>query len=291
MSRDMNPEKIAILVDSCADLSPKQMKGKPIYLVPLRILCGNKEYHDGENITNEDIYRRQEKGELPRTSLPEITRVDKALEKIGKDGYEKVIALPLSSGLSGTYNMVRLECLDHRELECAAFETFSASLGVGMVVLQLWEDIQAGMSWETLVNERVPFLLKNTTPYFSVDTLEYLQKGGRIGMVTAVAGTLLNIKPILGFTQDGQLTSVAKVRGRKAINSKFIELLRGHLGEHKVFNLAVANGGDPKGMAELKTELESAFPGFGQMWEATMDATLATYVGKGMLGVGIQVLD
>ena len=133
--------------------------------------------------------------------------------------------------------------------------------------------------------------MQNTFPYFSVDTLEYLQKGGRIGKVTAVAGTLLNIKPILGFAEDGQLTGVAKVRGKRAVNGKLIELLRGHLGEHKAFNLAVANGGDPKGMAELKAEMEAAFPGFGQMWEANMDATLATYVGKGMLGVGLQVLD
>lgn len=287
----LNPDKIAILVDSCADLSPRQMRGKPIYLAPLRILCGNKEYHDGENITGEDVYRYQEKGELPRTSLPEITRVDKILERIGRDGYKKVIALPLSSALSGTYNMIRLECLEHRELESAVFETYSASLGTGMVALQLWEDIRVGMSWEALVKERTPFLLRNTTPFFSVDTLEFLQKGGRIGRVAAVAGTLLNIKPILGFSEDGQLVGMAKVRGKKAVNGKLIELLRGCLGEHKVFNLAVAHGGDPKGMAELKAELEQALPGFGQMWEATMDATLAAYVGKGMLGACVQVLD
>lgn len=291
MSRDLSPEKIAFLVDSCADLPPKLLKGKPIYVVPLRIRVGNREYQDGENIDNEDVYRFQEKGKLPQTSLPEITRVTKALDKIKKDGFEKVAALPLSSGLSGTYNMVRLECGDRKDLETAVFETCSGSLGIGMVVLQLWEDIQAGMSWERLVGERVQYLLDNTFPYFSVDTLEYLEKGGRIGKVAAAAGTLLNIKPILGFAEDGQLTGVAKVRGRKAIPDKFIEILKDHLGGHKVFNLAVVNGGDPGGMAELKKKLVEAIPGCRQLWETAMDATLATYVGKGMLGAAVQILE
>lgn len=286
-----NPEKIAILLDSCADLSSRQIKGKPIYLTPLRILCGNREYLDGENIDNEDVYRRQAKGELPHTSLPSPERVVTALDRMRKDGYEKVIALPLSSGLSGTYNMVKLECAEREDLETAVFDTKSASLGISLVALQIVEDIQAGMSWQTLVEERVPYLLENTTPYFSVDTLEFLQKGGRIGKVTAVAGTLLNIKPILGFAEDGQLTSVAKVRGSKAIYAKFLELIRGHLGESKCFNLAVANGGNPEGMAELKTLVTQTFPGYNTLLESKMDATLATYVGKGMLGVAVQVLD
>lgn len=287
----MNPEKIAFLLDSTADLSREQLAGKPFYVVPLRIACADGDYNDGETINNLDVYTRQEAGELPKTSLPEITRVETALDEIRADGFEKVIALPLSSGLSGTHNMIRMVCEERRDLTTAVFETRSGALGIGMVALQLWKEIEAGATWESLVHGRVEFLLRNTFPYFSVDTLEYLQKGGRIGKITALAGTLLSIKPLLGFAEDGQLINVAKARGRKQVPEKLIELVKAHVDDPtRPFNLAVENGGDPEGMLELGEALKAAIPGCKDFYTADMDATLATYVGRGMLGTAIQFL-
>ena len=286
-----NPEKIAFLVDSCAELEPRHRKGLPVYVVPLRIACKDKDYNDGEDITAKDIYKRLEKGELPKTSLPDLVRVARTLENIKKDGYEKVIVLPLSSGLSGTHNMFRIECEECRDLETVDFETYSGAIPVGGVVLQLWEDIQKGMTWEELVGERVEHLLRNTFAFFSVDTLEYLQKGGRIGKITALAGTMLNIKPILTFAPDGQLVNVAKVRGRKQVQSKLIELVQEHVGEHKDFNLLVANGGAQEEMEQMKKDLMAAIPGCRHIWDSHIDGTLSVYIGKGVLGACIQILD
>ena len=70
----MNPEKIAFLVDSCAEMEPRHRKGLPVYVVPLRIACKDKDYSDGEDIFAKDIYKRLEKGELPKTSLPDMMR-------------------------------------------------------------------------------------------------------------------------------------------------------------------------------------------------------------------------
>lgn len=287
----MNPQKIAFLVDSCADLLPRHLEGRPIYIVPLRISCADGEYDDGENITSADVYVRQERGELPKTSLPDMLRVNSTLNQIRADGYERVIALPLSSGLSGTHSMIRMQCVERKDLEAVAFDTRSGSLGIGMVVMQLWEDIQQGMEWDELIQKRVPFLMANTHPYFSVDTLEYLQKGGRIGKIAAMAGTLMSIKPLLTFAEDGQLVNCAKVRGRKAVQGKLVELVYAHLGTHKRFNLAIANGGAPEEMKELEAKVREAFPGCGAIMSSDMDATLSVYVGKGMLGAAIQLLD
>lgn len=288
----MNPEKIAFLLDSTSDLQPQDMAGRPFYLVPLRIACVDGDYSDGENINNLDIYARQEAGELPKTSLPEIARVETALKQIKADGYERVIALPLSSGLSGTHNMVQVMCDECKELETAVFETRSAAMGIGLVVLQLWKEIEAGATWEELKNGRVEFLLRNTFPYFSVDTLEYLQKGGRIGKITALAGTLLSIKPLLGFAEDGQLINVSKARGKKQVPEKLIELVKARVDDpSRPFNLAVENGGDPEGMLELGEALKAAIPGCRDFYSTNMDATLATYVGRGMLGAAIQFLE
>ena len=287
----MNSQKIAILTDSCADLTPELRAGKPIFVVPLKIICSDGEYSDGEDIFAQDIYRRLERGELPHTSLPNGGAVEAVFDEIARQGYEKVAAVMLSGGLSGTYNMVRLQGEAREDLEVRTFDSVSGALGMGMSVLQMAEDIAAGMEWEELVERRIPQLLAGAHPFFSVDTLEYLQKGGRIGKVTALAGTMLNIKPIISFAADGQLVSVAKVRGRRQIQDKFLELLRRELGGHKKYNLAVANGGAPEEMAQLRKRMEEAFPQYTNFWEGEIDATLSVYIGPGVLGAAVQILD
>lgn len=286
-----NPERIALLTDSCADLSPKARKGTGIYVVPLKILCNDREYRDGVDISAVDIYKRLARGELPKTSLPDIGGVGKVLERIWKDGYRKVIAVHLSSGLSGTYNMIRLVGEGCKDLELAVFDSLSGALGMGATVLQLWEDIRGGMGWNTLVHERVPALIAHTHPFFSVDTLEYLAKGGRIGKVTAMAGTMLAIKPIISFSADGQLQSVAKVRGRRQVQDKLVEMVKMSLGGHQKYNLAVANGGAGDEMKELAQKMKAAFPHYDHFWEGELDATLSVYIGSGILGAAVQVLD
>ena len=288
----MIPQKIALLTDSCADIAPELAERYHIFVVPLRILCADGEYLDGVNIRGADIYQRLKAGELPQTSLPAAVEIEKLLTRIVEEGYDGVIAVMLSGGLSGTFNLLRLVAEECRgKLEVRAFDSVSGSLGLGMTVLQLAEDIQSGMGWEELTERRVPQLIQGSFPFFSVDTLEYLQKGGRIGKVTATAGMLLQIKPILTFAPDGQLTSVAKVRGRHQVIDKLVALTVQRCGEHKRYNLAVANGGAPEEMAQVKEKLTAALPNYDHIWEGEIDGTLSVYIGDGILGAAVQVLD
>ena len=288
----MLPKKIALLTDSCADISPREAKENHIFTVPLRILCKDGEYRDGVDITPADIYRRLHEGELPKTSLPSGEDIGSAIEQIVAAGYDGVIAVMLSSGLSGTFNMARLigeEC--EGKLQVKVFDSLSASLGQGMMVLQLAEDIRSGMDWEELTERRVPQLIENTHAFFSVETLEFLEKGGRIGKVTATAGTLLQIKPVLGFSADGQLQSVAKVRGRVQVMEKLVAMAVKACGEHKRYNLAIANGGAPEDMEKVRAKLLAALPNCDHIWAGEIDCTLSTYIGDGILGAAVQVLD
>ena len=288
----MIPQKIALLTDSCADIAPELAEKYHIFVVPLRILCADGEYLDGVNIRGTDIYRRLKAGELPQTSLPAAEEIVKLLARIVEEGYDGVVAVMLSGGLSGTFNLLRLVAEECRgKLEVRAFDSVSGSLGLGMTVLQLAEDIRGGMGWEELTERRVPQLIAGSFPFFSVDTLEYLQKGGRIGKVTATAGMLLQIKPILTFADDGQLTSVAKVRGRHQVIDKLVALTVQRCGEHKRYNLAVANGGAPAEMALVKEKLTAALPNYDHIWEGEIDGTLSVYIGDGVLGAAVQVLD
>ena len=288
----MCPQKIALLTDSCADLSPALAAENHIHIVPLRILCADGEYSDGMDIRGADIYKRLRAGELPQTSLPAGEDIEKVLRQIVMEGYDGVIAIMLSGGLSGTYNLVRLIAEEGKGLlPVRVYDSVSGSLGMGLTVLQIAEDIRNGMGWEELTERRVPQLIANTYPFFSVDTLEYLQKGGRIGKVTATAGMLLQIKPLLTFAGDGQLTSVAKVRGRHQVINKLVDLTVQRCGDHKRYNLAVANGGAPEEMALVREKLTAALPNYDHIWEGEIDGTLSVYIGDGVLGAAVQVLD
>lgn len=286
----MAPKKIALLTDSCSDLDPRVLKEHHIYTIPLRILCKDGEYRDGVDIRNTDIYERLKAGELPQTSLPSGEDIGKVFAQIAEDGYEAVIGIMLSSGLSGTYNLVRLIAQECR-MEVRIFDSLSGSLGMGMTLMQLAGDIEAGMEWDELVEKRTPALLAGAHPFFSVDTLEYLQKGGRIGKVTATAGTLLQIKPILTFAPDGQLSSVAKVRGRNQVMDRLVKLAVDACGSHKRYNLAIANGGAKEEMEILRDKLAAALPNYDHFWEGEIDGTLSVYIGDGILGTAVQILD
>ncbi len=120
--------------------------------------------------------------------------------------------------------------------------------------------------------------------------------GGRIGRVTAVAGTLLQIKPILSFDEGGVIYTPAKVRGRRAVAAKLIELVQGLAaaagadGEHVRYNLVVCDGGCPQEADELQAALTKVLPDSEQIVRGQLDATLAVHLGPNLLGAGIQLL-
>ncbi|HIV61629.1 MAG TPA: DegV family protein [Candidatus Butyricicoccus avistercoris] len=280
--------KIALLTDSCADI-PKDLKEKyDIYVVPLKIRFGDEEYLDGVTITPDEVYERQ-KTELPKTSLPDGAWIEDTFDKIKNNGYEKVIAVHLSGGISGTFNLVRLLAADYEGLEISVFDSISGSLGIGLIVLQLAKYIEKGYTYEKLV-EITPKLIQNTTVFFCVDTLEFLQKGGRIGKISAMAGTLLQIKPILTFAPDGQLTSAEKVRGRKLALEKMAQKIEKLYSGNGAYNIAVANGGCVEEMNTLKDRILGSLCEPQFVFESEIDCTLASYVGPNLLGIGLQIL-
>lgn len=286
----MNPQKIALLTDSCADIPPAALKKHPIYVLPLQIIFPDGAFADGVDITPDEVYRRI-KTQAPKTSLPEGASVVQALEKIRADGYERVIAVMLSSGLSGTCNLVRLAAGHFSGLEIQVFDSLSGSLGCGITLLHLAELIACGRTWPQLL-DILPRLMAGTRVFFCVNTLEYLRRGGRIGLISSVAGTMLQMKPILTFAPTGELTSIGKVRGRRQSLERLAQLVEEEYARRGgPCNLAVAHGGTPEDSAQVKKLLQKSIPGCRRFYEGVIDGTLGCYVGPGLVGAGIQFLD
>lgn len=282
-------DKIAIITDSCADVPAELAKEYGIFILPMLINCVDGEYRDGVDIHAEDIYKRL-KTELPKTSSPLGEDVIEMFQEIKRQGYNKAVAIILSGGLSGSVNHIRLAAENETDLEIAVFDSKQGSIGIGVIALQAAAYVQEGMGFEALLQE-VPRLIKNTKVFFSINTLEYLQKGGRIGKATALAGTVLQIKPILSFDEEGEIYTAAKVRGRKQVASRLLKLVEECMDEKRPYNLVVADGGAPEERESLEMQLKELFPNYKACYRAKIGAALSVYLGSGLLGAGIQFLD
>ena len=166
-------QKTALLVDSGIDVPSSVIKEYGIYSLPLKIIYKDREYSDGVDIQAEEVYSNLSV-EIPKTSLPGAAEAISILDRIKSDGYENVLAVTLSSGLSGTYNMISLVAKDYEGLDVQVVDTKNIGIAGGMVAIRAAEYISEGMDFETLVktvNEDVP----DSKIFFCISTLEYLR--------------------------------------------------------------------------------------------------------------------
>lgn len=277
-------QKIAIITDSACDLTLDTMKKNNINLFPLRIIYSHGEYEDKVNITSSEVYDSLAT-EVPTTSLPSAKTCQKVLNQIESDGYTHVIAISVSKALSGTFNASRLALEEHPNLTSTIFDSKIIGYCQGIIVLEASKLVQAGKSYEEIL-ESLTKIRENVIGYYTLDTLEYLIKGGRIGKLTGTIGQLLNLKPIITMDKTGVYCSVAKVRGRKQSLSKLYEIIKEHLAQGKC-KLWVLQGGaleDGKKFMESLINLNNVV----SVELTEVGPMVAAHSGKGMIGIAIQ---
>ena len=284
----MNKEKIAILVDSGSDVPEYLAKEYNIFVAPLKIIYSDGEYLDGVNITAEDVYSRL-KTEIPTTSLPDGKQIQDIFDKIKEEGYEKVLVVTISSGLSGTYNVMKVIADQQEDLDTFVLDTKNIAIASGFNAIQAAEYIKEGMGWEEL-KETLSKNISNSSVFFTVSTLEYLQKGGRIGLVSAIFGSAVKLKPIISCNEDGIYYTVAKIIGKRRAFRKAIDLAIEFIGDSKEYNLGVVHGGAQEDADKLKEELKSELPNFKVFAEGQISPALGVHTGPGTIGIVVQKL-
>ncbi len=282
----MNNEKIAILVDSCVDVPRHLVEQYNMYVIPLRIIYKDKEYIDGINITADDVYARLE-SEIPSTSLPSGNDINNVFAKIKADGYEKVLAFCLSSGLSGTYNSIRIQANDFKGLEIVVIDTKNIAIAAGLNAIAAAESLKEGVDWNTLVENSTNNISKSKV-FFCVDTLEYLQKGGRIGLVSSILGSSLNLKPIISCNDDGIYYTAAKVIGRKRSINKIINLALDFAKDANRYNVSIVHGGAENEANKIKETIMPLLPNCNIFTDGQISPVLGVHTGPGTLGIAIQ---
>ncbi len=286
-----NTDKIAILIDSGTDVPPELVQKYHMFVAPLKIIFRDGEYADGIDLTAADLYQRLPL-EIPKTSLPSAETVLQILDQIRSEGYNKVLTITISSGLSGTNNMLKLLAANIKDLDMYVYDTKNIAIGSGFSAIQAAEYIAGGMDWQTL-KLVLDAQTGKSKVFFCLDTLEYLQKGGRIGMVTAMLGTALNLKPVISCNPEGVYYTMAKVRGRQQSLKKIIDLAVKFAGKSTKYNLALIGSGQLglQDAASIRDEVLQKLPYHNLLIEGELGCCLGVHVGPGLVGVGVQILD
>lgn len=218
---------LKIITDSVADLPISFYKENNVALLPLKVQLDDKDYDDHIEIEPATIYQAIRNGKLPKTSQVPPQRFEELFTEMARNK-EDGIYIAFSSQLSGTYstsvmilNQVKEE---YPDFNLTIIDSKCASLGQGLVVVEAVRLAKDGVPKEEIVN-RLEFHAQHMEHLFTVNDLDYLAKGGRVSKATAFVGGLLNIKPLLNV-EDGKLVPLEKLRGRKKVLLRIIELMK-----------------------------------------------------------------
>ncbi|AIQ63780.1 hypothetical protein PSTEL_12465 [Paenibacillus stellifer] len=281
--------RTVIVTDSTSDIPPSMASELGIEVVPLTLMFGGESFRDGIDMTPEQFYERLPRSsQLPTTSQPSPVEYMNAYRRIMEQYPDsKILSFHISSGLSGTYQSALLakSMLEEEGERITVYDSLSASYGFGLLVVHAARLSAEGKSPEEIL-ESVEALRQSRKLYFLVDTLEYLQKGGRIGKASAILGTLLNIKPILSIDQEGIIYAVEKVRGRKKAVARMIELFKADLPGVSVINVAVGHTAEPSSAEEFLQELSQHFT-LRERVLTNVGPVVGSHVGNGTLAVFI----
>ncbi|MBM6613923.1 DegV family protein [Desemzia sp. RIT804] len=287
----MNKEKIAFLVDSGSDVPKDILEKGNMKVIPLKIIYKDGEYTDKVDIQAEEIYDRL-KEEIPKTSLPDGEAIKNMLLEIKEEGYTKVIAITISSGLSGTNNMVRLMAEEVEDLDVFVLDTKNIGIGSGLHAERALTYVESGMDWET-IKQKLRNGIEDIKVHFYVDTLEYLQKGGRIGLVSSLVGNLLNLKPVISCNEDGIYYTVAKARGSKKGIQKLIDTTIEYAQQATKYDVAVCYAGrETKELADtIAGKLKEGLPNIRTSYFDSLSPALGVHTGPGLIGIAVSRLE
>lgn len=282
----MSKEEIAIITDSCTDVPKEYIDKYNIFVIPVTFAYKDKSYIDGIDITPDEVYNKLEI-EVPKTSLPPIDLIKETFEKVIKLGYKKAIVITMSSGLSGTNNIINLIAKDYTDIEIYVLDSKNICLGAGITVITAAKLLEENYTFEQ-IKEKLNHVIKNTKIFFCVDTLEYLKKGGRIGLITCAVGTMLDLKPILTCNEDGICTTAAKCVGRKNSIKKTFDMAKNYASQFEKYNVVIANIKAPDEAIKMSERAKNELPNINLMIESLASPAVSIHSGPGLVGIGIQ---
>ena len=275
-----------LFTDATADLSTAVVTGLPhIEFIPMEVLVGdtNYLYGLGGNLTVDEFYTMQRNGQFASTSQISPSIYREFFEPYLKSGVD-IVYLAFSSGMSGTINSARLcarelaEEYPERKIYCV--DTLCASVGEGFIVREAARKQAEGLDAESLVKWVNENCLK-VCHWFTVDTFQHLLHGGRVSAVSAAAGTVLNIKPLLHVDEEGKLKVMGKPRGHKQALKIKLDYMKAGWNPELGKLVIVGHGDCPDVGKELCEQVKQLFPE-AEVHMVDIGPVIGAHTGPGM---------
>jgi DegV family protein with EDD domain len=279
----LTAENTAIVLDSTADLPDAADRFPNWRVVPLYVRFGDESLRDGVDIDSADFYARlrRETRLFPTTSQPTPGDVRACYEELG--AYERILSLHVSARVSGTYASAEAAAADLADGRVRTVDSETASASIAMLALAIQRRLARGTSDEE-VDALVERYKRERGLLFTVDTLEFLARGGRIGKAAAFAGTLLHVKPILSI-REGEVVPVKRVRGERNAFAELAAALEGETRDEPGFRLGVAHAAAPERAAELEALIHERRPHAELELVLTLGAVIGAHAGPGTLAL------
>lgn len=277
-------EKIALITDSGCDIPQELIDQFNINVLPLKVIYPERQYSDRVDIQPSEVYNDMPE-KIPTTSMPSPQEIRDLFEKVRQEGFTHVLAVHLSSNLSGTYDAVKMVAKDFEDLVINTIDTKTLSMASGWMVLEAARNIASGITMEKVV-ENLQKIRPKCNGFYVIETLEYLRRGGRIGAVAGMLGQFLHLKPIISIDEDGKYFTFCKAKGRRKSIEKLVQIAEEKVKNSKV-RLAVLNGGSGSEFEALVQRLRN-LPNIVDFVTSDISPALGVHTGPGLLAVCIQ---
>jgi DegV family protein with EDD domain len=278
----LSAENTAVVIDSTADLPDPQGRHSNWRLVPLYVRFGDETFREYVDISPEEFYRRlRESPASPKSAQPSPGDFQAVFEALGD--YERILCVVLSAKISGTYESARLAAEVVRDGRVQVIDSGVTSGGTVILAEALQRRLESGTD-EQEIEALVERFRRERGLLFTVNTLEYLIRGGRIGKAAGFAGQLLSVKPILVF-DDGEVAPLKRVRGRGKAVAELERIFEEGTSDAAGLHVGVGHAEAPADAEELARRIQVARPHASLDLFVTLGPVIGTHGGPGTLGL------
>ena len=275
---------VHLVCDSTADLDPAFRAAHTVRVVPLKVIFSDQTYLDGVDISAEEFYKRlAAPGPFPRTSQPTPAEFEDVFRELGSDG-GAIVCTTISADLSGTYASATQARAALPDLDIRVIDTRSVAVGHYAAVREAVRVIESGGNADE-VEAAVAAVRSTEKVLFTVETLEFLRRGGRIGGARALLGSVLDIKPILEI-RDGVIEAVGRVRTYPRAIDRVVEEFKQAAAAWGGAEVVVAHANRPRIAAELVERMRPLVSGEPAL--TVVGPVVGCHSGPGAIGVGFH---
>ena len=278
--------EFVIVSDSTVDLPKEYLQSKQVPIISLSYIMDGVTYEEMDGLSHKEFFEKLRAGSLPTTSQINPEQAREALEPFAKEGKD-ILYIGFSSGLSGSYNSVRMAAEDLKEeypdINIIAIDSLCACMGEGLLLYKALELKEHGMSMEEIakwVEANKLHICHNVT----VEDLNHLHRGGRISKTTAVVGSMIKIKPIIHMSDEGKLVVIGKERGRKKSLVSIVDRMEKQMQGYDNDIVMITHGDCIEDAEFVKKQVEERF-GIHNVMINGIGSVIGSHTGAGVVAV------